>query len=168
MAKILESEPNITKDHVYLAKLCLKEVFQNAFQHARSETGVYACAHSDRARHMVRLCVMDKGVGIFRHLRSNPKYENVSDDLAAIRLVIQKGVSGVPQSFRGLGLYYLTKLLEDIGGELVMASGHGLFILRPPAPPVERELAASFKGTIVGVTFELKPPYRFLLDNLEL
>jgi len=164
---VAESLSSISKHNLYAIQLGLKELLQNAFEHAESETGVYVCAGGIRTRRIVRICVLDRGIGIRRHLARNPKYEKIANDEEAIRKCIKMDVSGDPDRLRGLGLYYLSRTVENADGEMWIASGNALSKFAGRQFISSSPLQRSFSGTVVEVLFKATKQYRFKLDDHE-
>jgi len=95
VARLVRGTHDMSNSFFHLLTLCLKELLQNAFQHAESKSGVYLCAYAVRTRRLVRLCVMDLGIGIRRHLTRNPKYKGLTSDESALVIAVTAGTSGV-------------------------------------------------------------------------
>jgi len=168
LAKLVsDSLGSVTKDSLYAIQLGLKELLQNAFEHAESEFGVYVCAGGIKTRRVVRICVLDRGVGIRHHLTQNPKYEKIRTDEEAIRKCIRRDVTGVSDRLRGLGLYLLSRIVEDSEGQIVIASGNSLITFEGREVVSSKKLVRKFSGTIVEVLLRANKQYRFKLDNYE-
>lgn len=167
LSKLTAESLDLPKNHFYLVHLCLKELLQNSFEHGESGAGTFVCAYGVKNRGIVRICTLDRGIGILSHLSSNPSYSNLKSHSDAIKLAIQKSVSGNPKKSRGLGLYYISHLLADAGGELSIASGNAVISLKGTSPPTEKTLSFPYEGTIVHVEFKAKKDYSFSLDDLE-
>ena len=168
LAKLIEESLGfIAKDSLFAIRLGLKELLQNAFEHAESETGVYVCAVGIKTRRIVRICVLDRGIGIRHHLSRNPKYQNIRTDKEAIKKSIRKSVTGVRDSSRGLGLYYLSRIVEDNEGQIVIASGRSLMTFKGREVVSSKQLTNEFSGTIVEVLLKATKRYRFKLDDYE-
>lgn len=167
MAMLTRDSFRLSAAHFYLVSLCLKELLQNAFEHSGSSSGVYTCAYGARNRRVVRLCTLDLGIGVRQHLLLNPKNQSIQTDGDAIIAAMKEGVTGLPTRSRGLGLYYVKRLLQDIGGELVIASGEAIVSVMPPGKPQCRRLDVPVTGTIVSIKFHAKEGYVFRLDDYE-
>ena len=102
----------------------LGELLDNATTHAKSPTGVFACAQV--YRHELELAVADAGIGIQAHLSRNPKYR-LADEVDALEYALMPGVSGTSEP-RGNGLPDLVDMTCRYGGRVLLRSqaGHAL------------------------------------------
>jgi anti-sigma regulatory factor (Ser/Thr protein kinase) len=164
---VAESLGSITRHSLYAIQLGLKELLQNAFEHAESTSGVYVCAGGVKTKRTVRICVLDRGIGIRQHLARNPRYRRIKTDREAISKCIEMNVTGVPGRRRGLGLYFLSRIVEDSGGHIQMASGNALVTFEGRELVGSQELDREFSGTIVEIFLKATRQYRFKLDDYE-
>ncbi|TIN07907.1 ATP-binding protein [Mesorhizobium sp.] len=107
----------------------LREITRNVIEHSGSEDYAYAAQYwpgSARAE----IIISDRGMGIAKSLSSNPKHSTI-DDLEAIRLAVQPGVSsktwrnqrsGDAWANSGYGLYMVRGLCAH-GGSFSLLSG---------------------------------------------
>jgi anti-sigma regulatory factor (Ser/Thr protein kinase) len=164
---VAESLGSITRHSLYAVQLGSKELLQNAFEHAESEDGVYVCAGGVKTKRTVRICVLDRGIGIRRHLARNPMYRRIQTDEEAIRKCTRINVTGVPDKTRGLGLYFLSRIVEDSGGHIQIASGNALLTFEGRQLISSQKLEREFRGTIVEIFLKATRQYRFKLDDYE-
>jgi hypothetical protein len=138
----------------------LGELVDNAATHGASPVGTYIAAqyYSGATSGMPEgmwIGVADAGIGIRRHLAGNPRYREVPSDVAAIRLAVQKWVTGTPDR-RGWGLVQVLEAAgESAPGMVVIRSGtgEGRFYVGPSGTRTARyrALAHSVPGTWVHV-----------------
>ncbi|MCC7536889.1 MAG: hypothetical protein IT379_11780 [Deltaproteobacteria bacterium] len=57
--------------------------------------------------------VTDVGCGVLRTLRRNPSYTNLSDDVDALRLAVQDGISATASPTRGYGFTHVFRALVN-------------------------------------------------------
>lgn len=98
--------------------MAIGELGDNALLHGKSEFGAYIAADRLLApSRMLRLAVVDLGIGIPEHIRS--RYPEWQDDAAAIARAIERGVSGTGDPYRGNGFSEVFK--EALDTDLVRA-----------------------------------------------
>lgn len=138
----------------------LGELVDNAATHGASPVGSFIAAqyYSGATSSMPEgmwIGVGDAGIGIRSHLAGNPRHRGLPSDVAAIRLAVQKWVTGTADR-RGWGL---VKVLEAAGesapGIVVIRSGRGegRFYVGPTGTRTARyrHLAHQTPGTWVHV-----------------
>lgn len=100
------------------------ELFKNIYDHSQS-WGVVAI---QVLKNEVVFSYSDIGMGIKNSLRETLNINDNIDDCLAIEKAIQKGVSSKGENNnRGLGLYYVTKYIEETKGRMLIRSGKGLY-----------------------------------------
>ncbi|MFH1734494.1 MAG: ATP-binding protein, partial [bacterium] len=99
----------------------IREVIENAFEHGQTDH-CYMCAYSVPSKQLVRLCILDTGVGIPQSMISSGKYADIKDDLEAVDKASQKYVSSKSED-RGIGLYILRDVAEKNDATLTIVSG---------------------------------------------
>ncbi len=140
-------------------KYIIGELANNALDHGQSEAVV--CAQKFPNIDEVEISIVDIGLG-FRHTISR-RYD-VSSAEEAIKLAIQKGVSGAQdyvyghQRNAGMGLYVISRIVRDAGGEMTIVSDECIY--KYPADflyPGDRVdyLDNEWKGSIVLLRFNL-------------
>jgi len=98
------------------------ELAENVMQHSAAHGGV-TVLEIDSLRQQVSLAMADSGIGIRRSLASNPDYEDIDDDLTAIRTSMLAKTSGEPGTGGGMGLYLARLMVRDNGGSFLIRSG---------------------------------------------
>lgn len=125
----------------------LGELLDNATTHAKSQTGVFACAQV--YRHELELAVADAGIGIQAHLSRNPKYR-LADEVDALEYALMPGVSGTSES-RGNGLSDLVDMTCRYGGRVLLRSGAGHALVTTVNNRREFQSGTPIPGTCAAV-----------------
>ncbi len=126
------------------------ELMNNVCQHSASYG--FSAAQYWPASDKVQFCIADMGCGLKEAL--TPRYKPV-DDLAAIELALQVGVTSRPPNFaqphmrnRGVGLSCAHRLVTANNGTIEVWSRNGLFTNRSGIQSCD----ACWTGTLVAVT----------------
>ncbi len=120
--------------------LAIGEVGSNVCQHARSVGFMAAQTLADRG--VLRFAVADAGVG----LRATLAPLGAADDQQAVRLALS-GERHRREPGRGYGLPSTVRIITELEGELLLASGLAATRV-DPAGGMERRLDVAFTGTI--------------------
>lgn len=114
-----------------IVQFSIRELARNAVEHSR---GTFACllAQYWPKSSCAEFAVFDDGVGIAENIYSN-EYVDVSNNVAAIKVALLPGITGVPMSVRsqqpdrwnnsGFGLYMVSRLAARYGAFGVVSSG---------------------------------------------
>ena len=144
-------------------KMSLQEILTNVFDHSKSEVGCLACAQYYPATNIIRLCTADFGVGILSNLRD--KYP-LTNDIDAIKLAVQEGVSSRPGS-AGFGLAHIRRFLKINEGTLTIVSGRGKVNFYSNKTE-SYNMTKPFNGTIVNLKIDAsKESFYFLAGESE-
>ncbi|MBY6048602.1 hypothetical protein [Vannielia litorea] len=121
MAKVLMQAD--TGDVFDVVKFSIREIVRNSFEHSRGKNCTFLGQYWP-TRGEAEIVSLDDGIGIAETLWDN-EYINASNNLAAIKLSLFPGVTGVSRSERssqdyywgnsGFGLYLLSNLFGDFG-----------------------------------------------------
>lgn len=160
---VVPDDPDLRQFFYY----CLSELLNNAFQHGASDMEPQTCAQVWPDRRRGQIAVADCGIGIKRALEFNPDFRPATD-AEAISLAMRPWTSGrahlrgpyAEYGTKGNGLFVIRRLIEGVGGRLVIASQTGLrdvLAAREVSPAV-----GSWPGTVVGVEFPLDLPRDWL------
>jgi hypothetical protein len=123
--------------HMAIGELC-----DNALLHGKNELGAYIAA--DRQldpSQVLRLAIVDLGIGIPEHIRS--RYPEWQDDAAAIARAIERGVSGTGDPYRGNGFSEVFR--EAMETDLVRAQSAADLEIRSSKGAVGVTIAAGTK-----------------------
>lgn len=135
----------------------------NVFDHSKSESGCFVCAQYYPSKMTIRLCITDFGVGILSNL--GKKYK-VANDIDAIKLSVQEGITSRPQS-AGFGLTNIRNFLKVNEGTLTIITGKGKANFY--SNKVESyNMSKVFEGTIVNLKINAnKESFYFLTGEEE-
>lgn len=142
----------------------LWEIYENAFEHGSSPVGVFCCGQHYPYLHLLKLCVVDFGVGIPSNVRWFMKNDTTSA-AATLRWAFRPGNTTKPNGMgRGLGLDLLRDFVKVNQGELEIYSHEGYGQIKEGR---ERYLDRStfFEGTVVNITFHCDESYYHLVSE---
>ena len=132
------------------------ELTLNAVQHSQSTIGGYATIQLvvdsyDRAVYVIG--VADCGIGVPASLRQNPEFTHIENDADAISLATQPNITGTRDSYRGIGLDYVTQVVVHLRGNLIILSGSGYWGIESGnvAEKVSIPLTDQLSGTVATV-----------------
>jgi hypothetical protein len=140
------------------------EIYENAFEHSFSPLGVFCCGQHYPQLHLLKLCVLDVGVGIPSSVRLFMKKETASA-AAALRWAFRPGNTTKPNGMgRGMGLDLLREFVKVNQGELEIYSHEGYGQIKEGR---ERYLdrPTFFEGTVVNITFQCDESYYHLASE---
>ena len=166
-------------------KYIVSEIVRNVLEHSDSKHGAIVCAQYYPATNIIRIGVVDSGVGIGRTIR---RAHNAPTDLDAIKLALTPGITGTTDKEggtdynAGAGLFF-TKSIAKINRDFfILYSGDTLFkLLRekkgtnvilhsdPLMDKHSRETKLPiWPGTVVGIDIRLDETEEFtiLLDSI--
>lgn len=143
------------------------EIYENAFDHANSEIGVFSCGQYFPRKRLLQLSVIDFGVGIpanvrhKMHINGRPVERGAA---ACMRWAFQPGTSTKDSiTRRGMGLELLKSFIKTNHGKLECYSHEGYTLIRDNE--VYENLTAFFKGTLVNITLRCDEGYYILGDE---
>jgi hypothetical protein len=91
-----------------------------------------------------RFAIGDAGRG----LQASLAHKGAVDDLSAINLALEEGVSAIEEDGRGYGVRDMTDGLVAIGGNIAITSGTG-FHIESPTGPVVRNFEQPVQGVLI-------------------
>jgi len=130
--------------------LAIGEVGSNVCQHARSIG--FMAAQTLAERGVLRFAVADAGVG----LRATLAPLGAADDQQAVQLALS-GERRRREPGRGYGLPSTVRIITELQGELLLASGLAASRVSP-AGSMERQLDVAFTGTIFEGSVPARAP----------
>jgi anti-sigma regulatory factor (Ser/Thr protein kinase) len=159
-------------------KYVISELVRNVLEHSISRSGAFVCAQYYRDSRKVGLGVVDAGVGIRESLR---RYHPTRDDVAAICLALQPGVTGTSSRFggteynAGAGLFFTRSIATLSKTHMVLASGSGFYKskkcpagtpVRISANPIDDPHSVllglpAWQGTAIGIDIGVPPAIPF-------
>jgi len=142
------------------------EIYENAFEHSSSSVGVFCCGQHYPQLHLLKLCVLDFGVGIPSNVRLFSKKENISA-AATLRWAFRPGNTTKPNGMgRGMGLDLLKEFVKVNQGELEIFSHEGYGQIKERRERyVDRH--TFFEGTVVNITFKCDESYYHLASEAQ-
>jgi hypothetical protein len=130
----------------------LTELTENVLQHAKpaEDSGFYggfAAAQALKKKPTFEIGIVDLGIGIRRSFEKTGDLRP-KDDVEAIQLALQRGVTSNHPVNSGEGLFVTSEALKANGGDLLIRSGTGLVILGSHEKAVLSDV--DFPGTLVS------------------
>jgi anti-sigma regulatory factor (Ser/Thr protein kinase)/anti-anti-sigma regulatory factor len=100
----------------------ISELAQNTFDHNENTCGFLAMQVYGKVakKRFLEIAVADCGCGLASTLARNPKNPQITSDVEAIRLAIQRGISEHDDPTRGTGLYHLLEITYKHLGSVQM------------------------------------------------
>ncbi|HHB95028.1 MAG TPA: ATP-binding protein [Campylobacterales bacterium] len=167
-AKIIHSASSLSsvdRDDLgkYLQYL-ISEIMDNVISHSKSNIGGFVSAQYYPKKNMVQVVIVDNGIGLLKGLSN---HHNVSNEQEAIQKAMEKEVTGSNnfstynnvQKHAGLGLYFLSKIIEYTKGKLTIVSNDSIY---ESINKRYTTIKSSFKGTLVAFEiYEKELDYEF-------
>lgn len=135
------------------------EISENAILHSQSATPPIL-GYSVSAG-VALFSVVDIGIGIRASLQSNPRYAELPNDIDAIQLALQTGVTSDVTGSGGYGFHSVFKSLAEQWGELRFRSGNGCIAMDGTgvdADDCRRTYPPALRGFQVSICCRLQPP----------
>jgi len=144
------------------------EIYANAFLHAKSNLGIFSCGQFFWRMGLLKLTVVDFGVGIPATVRQffkdHPLVKQFSA-AACIRWAFEPGNSTKAEGTgRGIGLDMLKDFVYANRGILEIYSENGYALFRPRKQEYGH-LSSSFEGTVVNITLRCDERYYRLVNE---
>ena len=138
------------------------EIFVNAFDHSKSQIGVFACGQYFPRKRELELTVADFGRGIPARVRTYLKNPKMSGG-DCLKWAFKRGNStrlgqSGPDVSRGVGLELLKKFIRMNKGKLAIYS-HNSYGIIDKNKEVYLEIDTFFEGTLVHITFSCDEKY---------
>ncbi|MBI3186038.1 MAG: sensor histidine kinase [Myxococcales bacterium] len=159
-AKLLAGEDPQRRSSRDALQYVVAELLRNAFQHSQDELGaVTGAQRNDRGLHQARptyqVAVADTGRGVRKSLMEQ-HWDIESDEVALERALWPHYSRAFPYGRTGgavnagLGLFYISELVKDLEGRLLLASGSASLVIDTALPQRQRFLSVGFPGTLVA------------------
>ncbi len=127
------------------------EIYANAFEHGRTDIGVFSCGQHYPDLKELKLTVVDFGVGIPQNVRDFQKNPNLPAD-QALQWAFQKGTTTRGGRVTGgIGLDYLKQFVHINKGKLQILSHDGCATIDEKEEIYENR-QSFFGGTLVNIT----------------
>jgi len=143
------------------------EIYANAFLHAKSKIGVFSCGQFFWRMGLLKLAVIDFGVGIPLRVREFFKDHSSAKQFPAtscLRWAFEPGNSTIEGTGRGIGLDILKEFVHVNHGSLDIYSEDGYVRITHEK---EQYIKGSgfFQGTAVNITIRCDEKYYRLVDE---
>lgn len=131
------------------------EAFENAFEHAQSQVGVFTCGQHFPNKKLLCLTVVDFGIGIPANVRAFVQRSTIPAH-AAMQWAFKPETTTKPNGVgRGIGLDLLKRFVQMNNGRMEVYSHDGNAVIAgaPNGPPVESYQTRSrwFEGTLINI-----------------
>ena len=113
--KIFKANLNIDKDILDCIYYCFGEVVDNIETHAYSKNGGIIYAQYFPNAHIIKIFIIDSGIGFHESLKSCTKYKDISHEESLIKCC-EKGVTD--GKGQGIGLYHTSLFVQANNGTL--------------------------------------------------
>ena len=145
------------------------EIYANAFSHAKSNLGIFSCGQLFWRMSLLKLTVVDFGVGIPATVRQFFKDHPLAKQLSAaacIRWAFEPGNSTKAEGTgRGIGLDMLKEFVYVNHGKLEIYSENGYALITNQKEQYSNR-ASFFEGTVVNITLRCDERYyRFVNEG---
>jgi len=143
------------------------EIYANAFLHAKSNIGIFSCGQFFWRMGLLKLTVVDFGVGIPATVRQFFKDHPLAKQLSAaacIRWAFQERTSTIKGVGRGNGLSLLKEFVNINHGTLEVYSQDGYALIKDGKEKFSN-LRRFFDGTLVNITFRCDKRFYQLADE---
>lgn len=137
--------------------ISLKEVFNNIFDHSKSEITGYVISQYYPTKNMLSFSICDFGIGIPTCiLNSNIDIDTFSHSLL-IDKSLEDGVSSrsTPQN-RGMGLNSILNYTKQSNGALLIVSNNGYLRKDVSNKFIKQDFKFDFEGTLINVQLDLR------------
>ena len=144
------------------------EIYDNAFLHSESSIGVFSCGQFFWRMGLLKLAVVDFGIGIpanfRRHLKAHPFVEQLTS-AQCLRWAFQQGSTTKPDTTRrGNGLVLLKEFVNVNHGRLEIYSQNGYALIEGGKEKFNNR-RKFFQGTLVNITLRCDERYYQLADE---
>jgi len=142
---------SLSRQHIAGLDWAVNEITDNVLTHSGSKVGGFLICHTIQNRGMIEFVVADSGIGIAQSL-------GVDDEVQAVELAIQEGVTRNKSSNQGNGLFGTYKIGLASSGIFVLKSRHGnLFVSKNGEVHVRKD-AIPFRGTFLVCQIDYNQP----------
>lgn len=143
------------------------EIYANAFLHAKSKIGVFSCGQFFWRMGLLKLAVIDFGVGIPSTVREFYKDHSSAKRFPAtscLRWAFEAGNSTIEGTGRGIGLDILKEFVHVNHGRLDIYSEDGYVLVTHQKEQYNRR-SSFFQGTAVNITLRCDEKYYQLVGE---
>ncbi len=143
------------------------EIYANAFLHAKSNIGVFSCGQYFWQMHVLKLAVVDFGVGITTSVKQYFKETHSAEELDAavcLEWAFRERTSTIKGVGRGNGLSLLKEFVNINHGRLEVYSQDGYALIEGGKEKFNNR-RKYFQGTLVNITLRCDKKYYQLVDE---
>lgn len=146
----------------------LWEIFNNSFEHAGSQIGVFSCGQHFPNLNCLVLTIIDFGQGIASNVRNflkvDPRAKNLNVD-NCLKWAFTRGNTTLPNGIaRGIGLDLLKKFINANKGKIEVFSNEGYVCIENNNESYHN-LSSNFDGTIFHISLVCDENYYKLADE---
>lgn len=142
------------------------EVYENAFEHSRSNVGVFSCGQHYPKLEQLQLTVVDFGVGIVENVRNYMEVHSLNAG-TALEWAFRRGTTTRPLGVSGgLGLDILREFVRVNRGTIQIFSNDGYGRIDHRSVNF-RGYESSFNGTIVNISLQCDDSVYVLASELQ-
>ncbi len=166
---------HLTPPHVEAIRYVVSELVRNVLEHANSELGAIVSAQYHLKSNMIRIGIVDTGVGIKKTINQS---HSALTHLAAIQLALTPGITGTTDKEggtefnAGAGLFFIKSIAKVNRDFFMIYSGNAMYKLLKSkthklyADPFKDKHSAGdefplWQGTAVGVDISLDATHEF-------
>jgi hypothetical protein len=136
----------------------LTELTENVTQHARTKYGGFAAAQALKKKPVFEIGIVDLGIGIRKSLARVDELAP-ADDLEAIKLALERGITSNHPDNSGEGLFVTAEAMKANGGDLLIRSGRGTVIVGAHERATLSDVV--FPGTLVAFRAKRDVPLNY-------
>lgn len=134
------------------------EIYANAFEHSRSPVGVFSCGQHYPQKRLLKLAVVDFGVGIPSNVRWFVRDDRLATNIA-LQWAFQPGNTTKPNGMgRGMGLDLLKEFVRLNKGRLEVFSHDGYARIDEREERYETR-QSMFEGTVLNISLQCDDRY---------
>jgi hypothetical protein len=134
------------------------EIYSNAFEHGRSEIGVFSCGQRYPGLNLLKLTAIDFGVGIPPNVRQFLQKPTMRTE-DALRWAFQFGKTTRQNAIPGgTGLDMLRSFIKEKKGKIEIYSHDG-YVLISETQELYSSAPTYFDGTLMNITLRCEPAY---------
>ncbi|MCL1463387.1 ATP-binding protein [Argonema galeatum] len=142
------------------------EIYANAFEHGRTDIGVFSCGQHYPKLNQLKLTVVDFGVGIPSNVRQFQNKPTLPVD-KALEWAFQAGTSTRQGGVAGgVGLDYLKKFVKINRGKLEFFSQDG-YVAIDENQEIYQSRQPFFQGTLVNITLQCEEALYILASDAD-
>lgn len=121
MIKVVERNCSLQDELIGCLNYCWYEIVGNIIEHSESPINGYVCVQSYPRENMIRVVILDCGIGIKNALSKSDKYSRM-DEEDCLYECIKEGVTN--GNGMGRGLYHTSEFIKNNSGKMIIYSGN--------------------------------------------